>query len=64
MKSLRTASQVTAFCLVLFDSSDRMSKALAWKDDLVLTICLKHRPAYDVARNDVRDLIINWIQVG
>ena len=59
-----TASQANAFCLVLFDSSDRMSKALAWKGKLVLAICLKHGPAHDVARNDVRDIILGWMQAS
>ena len=59
-----TPSQLNAFCLVLFDSSDRLSEALARNVELVLAICLKHGPAYDVASNDVRDLILGWIQAG
>ena len=58
-----TPSQLNAFCL-LFDSSDRMSKPLAWKGELVLANCSKHGPACDVTRNDVLDLIFGWIEAG
>ena len=59
-----TPSQVNAFCLVLFDSFGRMSKALARKHELVLGICVKHGLAYDLMRNDLRDLILAWIQAS
>ena len=64
LATFNAASQVNACCLVLFDTSDRMSKALAGKGKLVLGICLKHGQAHDVARNDVRDFILIWTQAG
>ena len=57
-----TLLQLNAFCLVLFDSSDRLSMAFARKGEVVLVICLKCGPTCDVARNDVRNLVLGWIQ--
>ena len=59
-----TPSQLNVFYLVLCDSSDGLSKALVRKGELVPTICLKRGPAYDVARNDVRGLVLRWKQAG
>ena len=59
-----TPSKLNAFCLVLFASSDPLSKALAQKGGLVLETCLKPGPAHDVARKNVRDLVLGWIQAS
>ena len=59
-----TSSQLDVFCFVLCDSSDRMSKALIRKGELVLAICLEHGLACDVTCNDVRDLIVDCIHAG
>ena len=52
------------FARLCVDSSDRMSKALARKGELVLGNCVKHGPAHDLTRTDFRDLILGWIQAG
>ena len=51
VSNLAASSKLIAFCLVLFDSSDQLSKALARQGELVLAICL-------------RDLILRWIQAS
>ena len=53
-----TPSQLNVFCLVLLDSSDRLSKALASKGEMVLGSCRKHGSAPDLTRHDLRHLIL------
>ena len=55
-----TPSQLNAFCHVLFDSSDRLSKALARKSELLLGIS----DPMTWSGNDLRDMILGWIQAG
>ena len=39
-----------------------LAKVFAWKGELVLGICFKH--GHDLTLNDLRDLILGWIQAG